>query len=800
MKFSHGAWQWANGVEPVAVRRVYDHRTDGDALLITALDRHGDKGSQRFDGVVLDLRITSPMPDVIRVQASHHRPAETGVTKFDLDYDLRADGVRIEDHADHLLFTSGRLSVRFNKNSWEMTFLDGTSVVTRAGHEGLALMRVAGQGNYLSQRLSMAVGECLYGMGERFGPLVKNGQSVRIWNEDGGTASDLAYKNVPFYLSSRGYGLLVNSPGDVQFEVGTERVSQVQFSVPGESFDYYVFLGPDPKDVLDKYTRLAGRPALPPAWSFGLWLSTSFTTHYDEQTVNAFIDGMAERGIPLSVFHFDCFWMKERRWCDFKWDTDAFPDPEGMLRRLKAKGLKICVWINPYISQLSEMFDEGRANGYLLKRRDGSVYQIDQWQPGMAIVDFTNPWAVEWYCGKLAALLDMGVDCFKTDFAERIPLDVVYHDGSDPSLMHNYYAYLYNKCVFDLVEGHHGKNEAMVFARSGTAGCQKFPVHWGGDCEATFESMAEDLRGGLSFCLSGNAFWSHDIGGFSGKANASLYKRWVAFGLLSTHSRLHGSESYRVPWLFDEESVDVMRHFVHLKNSLFPYLFAASHDAAMHGWPVMRAMMLEFPNDPNCLHLDRQYLLGSSLLVAPVFRQDDVAEYYLPEGRWTHWQSGLVIDGGQWHREKLGFMDVPLFARENSVIPTSANHDAPLWHAKDELLLQLFQIADASDQLVAAAASNGDGVSTFRCARDGRRITVRRESGSANQVSTLLRSVHVRPERVQGGQAMDHDRRGLFVRWTDVAVPLVIHLPSEEDVAPTRSTAVKRHDAVLSAT
>ena len=238
---------------------------------------------------------------------------------------------------------------------------------------------------------------------------------------------------------------------------------------------------------------------------------------------------MADRGIPLSVFHFDCFWMRERHWSDFEWDPAAFPDPAGMLKRLKARGLRICVWINSYIAQMSRLFPEGRDKGYFLKRLDGSVYQRDAWQPGMALVDFTNPDAVAWFQSHLKRLMDMGVDCFKTDFAELIPLDVVYHDGSDPERMHNLYSYLYNQCVFELVERERGVGEAMVFARSGTTGSQKFPVHWGGDCWSTFEAMAEDLRGGLSFCSSGPAFWSHDIGGFEGTANPANYKRWVAF-------------------------------------------------------------------------------------------------------------------------------------------------------------------------------------------------------------------------------------------------------------------------------
>ena len=245
--------------------------------------------------------------------------------------------------------------------------------------------------SYVFERLDLGVGELVYGLGERFTAFTRNGQSVEIWNRDGGTSTEQAYKNIPFFLTNRGWGVLVNQPDRVSFEVGSEFVSKVGFSVEGESLSYFLIDGPTPKDVLDRYTRLTGRPALPPAWSFGLWLTTSFTTEYDEKTVNGFVDGMRERDIPLHVFHFDCFWMRAQHWCDFEWDPVAFPDPEAMLARLKAKGLHICVWINPYIAQRSRLFDEGKAKGYLLKRPDGSVWQWDHWQSGMGYVDFTNP-------------------------------------------------------------------------------------------------------------------------------------------------------------------------------------------------------------------------------------------------------------------------------------------------------------------------------------------------------------------------------------------------------------------------
>jgi alpha-D-xyloside xylohydrolase len=347
---------------------------------------------------------------------------------------------------------------------------------------------------------------------------------------------------------------------------------------------------------------------LPPAWSFGLYLSTSFLTEYDEKTVTTQLNGMAQRDIPVSVLHFDCFWMRAYAWTNFTFDPKNFPDPEHFLGRLHQRGIKVCVWINPYIAQDSDVFDEAADNGYLIHRLDGSVWQGDNWQAGMGVVDFTNPDAVKWYQGQLIRLLDMGVDTFKTDFGERIPWENVrFHNGMDPRAGHNYYALLYNRAVFNAIADKRGPNEAAVFARAATAGGQTMPVHWGGDCESTWAGMSQSLRGGLSLGLSGFGFWSHDIGGFvaeglhdSTAPAAAIYKRWVQFGLLSSHSRLHGSHSYRVPWLVDEEACRVLSKFSQLKNALMPYIFAQAIDCQRNGLPMLRAMVVEFPNDRTC--------------------------------------------------------------------------------------------------------------------------------------------------------------------------------------------------------
>lgn len=346
----------------------------------------------------------------------------------------------------------------------------------------------------------------------------------------------------------------------------------------------------------------------------------------------------------------------------------------------------------------------------------------------MGVVDFTNPAACAWYKGHLLHLVGMGVDCFKTDFGERIPVrDVAYFDGSDPVRMHNYYAQLYNQLVFETLEEARGRGEAVVFARSATAGGQKYPCHWGGDNFATYVSMAETLRGGLSLAMCGFGFWSHDISGFEDTAPAHVYKRWCAFGLLSTHSRLHGSSSYRVPWLFDEEAVDVLRHFARLKCRLMPYLFAMSVAAHETGVPVLRPMVLEFPSDPACRTLDRQYMLGDSLLVAPVMREDGAVEYYLPEGRWTHLLDGRVQEGGHWLRESYDFFSLPLWVRENTLLPWGGHDDRPDYDYLDGLSVRpffvqpgaAFTVYDASGRPAAQIrAAHHNGAAAIECDHD----------------------------------------------------------------------------------
>lgn len=726
MKFTDGYWQMRPGIMPHYAAQVHEVTLENDAITFYAatgkLQRRGDT----VNLPMLTVCFSSPMENVVSVQIVHHKgrsPRRPGFSFFPQP----APKIWIVNDEHSTTLTSGQLSVRVQKgDNWLVEYIGNDQILTSSGWHAVGFVDTS-EGRFMHEQLSLGVRECVYGLGERFTAFVKNGQVVDIWNQDGGTNSEQAYKNIPFYLTNRGYGVFVNHPEQVSFEVASEKVERVQFSVSGETLEYFVIYGPTPKEILERYTALTGRPALPPAWSFGLWLSTSFTTDYDEKTVTHFIDEMAANDIPLHVFHFDCFWMKEFNWCDLQWDSRFFPDPEGMLRRLKSHGLHICVWINPYIAQRSVLFDEAMQKGFLLRKTNGDIWQTDMWQAGMGIMDFTNPEACKWFAEKLRGLLKMGVDTFKTDFGERIPTDVVYHDGSDPIKMHNYYTYLYNKTVFDLLREERGEGEAMVFARSATVGGQQFPVHWGGDCTATFESMAESLRGGLSLGLSGFGFWSHDIGGFEQTASADVYKRWAAFGLLSSHSRLHGSSSYRVPWNYDEEAVRVLSKFTKLKCSLMPYLYRAAIQAHEKGTPMLRAMMLEFPDDPACEHLDLQYMLGDSLLVAPVFSHDGSVQYYVPKGCWTNLLNGNVIEGPRWVKETHDFMSLPLLVLPNSVIPMGNHTDRPDYDYSNGVTLYIYQLEDGKQVSAEIPTLEGKIETRFDVKREGNVINIQRQ-------------------------------------------------------------------------
>ncbi|MBQ7480550.1 MAG: alpha-xylosidase [Lachnospiraceae bacterium] len=740
MKYTEGFWLTSERARIHYASDAYFVEEIPNGMRVVAPTRKINGRGDTLNLPVITIDFTTAGKNIISVRAWHFEAYESGEARFPLNTEPQEYSVKISD--DEAVMTTGDISVVVDRKDFSYSFVTNKgAVITKCGFRNLSYifmdreistmlpqdnyMRQQGK-NYMMNELSLQPGECVYGFGERFTPFVKNGQNIETWNEDGGTASQIAYKSIPFYMTNKGYAVFVDNTDDVSFEVGSEKVECVGFSVPGEELRYYFIYGPDAKDIMKGYTTLTGKPALPPAWSFGLWLSTSFTTNYNEETTSSFIQGMSDRDIPLSVFHFDCFWMKEFHWCDLDWDERVFPDVKGMLKRYHDRGLKICCWINPYVAQGNDFFREGVKNGYFLMRADGKgVKQVDEWQCGMAVIDFTNPAAVKWFTDKLRSILDMGVDCFKTDFGERIPVDVKYHNGADPRSMHNFYTYLYNKAVFGLLKEVKGENEAVLFARSATAGCQQFPVHWGGDCSASYPSMAETLRGGLSFAMSGFSFWSHDISGFEYTASPDLYKRWVAFGLMSTHSRLHGSTSYRVPWLFDEESNDVVRFFTKLKCTMMPYIYAKAVEAHETGVPVMRPMVFEYMDDPACAYLDMQYMLGDALLVAPIFNDKGTVSYYLPEGKWTHLLTGEKREGGRYYSDTYDYFSMPLYVGPDTILIRGNTDNRPDYDYTDNITVHIYELEDGHTATADIVNTDGRKVNSITAVRCGNEISVK---------------------------------------------------------------------------
>ncbi|KAL4925268.1 glycosyl hydrolases family 31-domain-containing protein [Aspergillus undulatus] len=680
VKFSHGCWHpaadtlidWA--VETISSKPI-NHQ--GDTLNNPNLSHFLD----------------SPIDNVLHLSSTHWKTKKS-VTQgphFELFPGEKPDRVstaHTQKTAESLNLEEGQqtASVDTCPKSFDISFEARGRLLTRLGWRSVGYVKqgttaLHPRANYLDSnrgqrwviyQLHLGFGDHVYGLGERFDRFATNGQSIQIWNEDGGTGSELTYKNIPFFMASAGYGVFIPTSNFISFEIQSERTTRFNIAVPVRLVAMYLVYGPNPKSIIERYTTITGIPALPPAWTFGLWLSTSFTTGYDEGTITSFLDGMAEHDIPFSVFHFDCFWMPGFKWCEYEFDKDNFPDAKGQLQRIKSRGIHIhivCVWINPYTVQESSIFDEAADNGYLLKRTDGRVWQYGFWQAGMEFVDFANPDACRWYQGKLQALIDMGVDSFKTDFGERIPTgDVVYSDGSSPEKMHNYYPFLYNKVTIEVLERNFGQHKATLFARSATAGCQRFPVHWGGDPYSNFEAIAETLRGGMSLTLCGFGYWAHDIGGFESKPDPALLKRWNAFGLFSSHSRLHPSGSFRVPWLIDKTG-----------------------EADKTGVRMLRAPFLEYPDDPIAWHLDTQYFFGQSLLVAPIFNVHGEAQYYIPSGEWYGILDGKMRSGGRYVTEKHDFFSLPVLLWPGSAIFPSGHEDLDSvmydWSKEVELLV-----------------------------------------------------------------------------------------------------------------
>ncbi len=670
------------------VTHLKDWKQTGDVVQITAGTAHGQNARMSFQALTPEIwHITFRPLDAQLIPT----PIVVGISENPVE-------IQVNESEGEFTVTGPCLALQIDRDPWQLHFRDSNGIdVLRENPsdiDGLGRPFVLPLGfasdaaglNLVTASFHLRPDEHFFGLGEKFTPLDKVGQRIVSWTQDAfGSTSERSHKNIPFLMSTRGYGLLLNSGARITWDMGVTSCQSYTVAVEAESFDAYVIYGSSMEAILERYTLLTGRSPVPPKWTFGLWLSST-GAYRDQATIERLVDGLETHNIAADVIHVDTWWMKWRTYCDFRWDRIAFPDVEGFIAGLKQKGLKISLWEHPYISVESDLFEVGKENGYFLKRPNGEVYVIDyglslaprpdgviriatadtSWNAQVAIIDLTNPRAYAWFQDLHRPVLRMGVDAFKTDFGEDVPPDAVFSSGQTGETMHNLYPLLYNQCVYEVTQQELGYG--MVWSRSGTAGNQRYPVCWSGDPAADFDSLACTIRGGLSIGLSGVPFWSHDIGAYRGMPSSRLYVRWAQFGLFCSHSRMHG-DSAREPWFFDQKIVDIVRDYVNLRYSLFPYLYSSSHEASRTGMPVIRAMPLMFPQDSNTYGQDLQYMFGPWLLVAPIYDEGDSRRVYLPEGEWVDYWTRQIHRGPISITVNAPLNILPLFVRRGAIIP-----------------------------------------------------------------------------------------------------------------------------------
>lgn len=521
-------------------------------------------------------------------------------------------------------------------------------------------------------------GERLFGCGEHFGRLDKRGQKVGLWTQDShGTQTGEMYKPVPFYLSDRGYGVFVHGSTPMVFDFGCDYDEAQVLYTGEEALDLFVFLG-TPGEILTAYTGLTGRSPRPPLWSFGLWMSR--ITYNSEAQAREIAASLRSHRVPCDVIHLDTGWFEHDWRCDYEFSKTRFKDPKRMISDLKADGFRICLWQLPYFTPPNRLHGEIVEKGLAVRSPGGGLPADD------AVLDFSNPKTVAWYQEKLAGLLKLGVGAIKVDFGEAAPLDGLYASGRTGWHEHNLYPLRYNRAAADVTRNVNGTD--LIWARSAWAGSQRYPLHWGGDAEATDGGMAGTLRGGLSFGLSGFSYWSHDAGGFFPATPKALYRRWYPFTLLSSHCRCHGLPPTE-PWEFGPDFLEEFRRGTELRYRLIPYLWAQAAECSKRGHPMLRPLFFEFPGDPGSWTIEDEYLLGSDLLVAPLVEEGGERDVYLPPGEWVDVQEGKAVAGAGWTRLKAGPVPVILLARGGRAIPTvepAAHTGAQDW-GKVEVIL-----------------------------------------------------------------------------------------------------------------
>ncbi len=628
----------------------------------------------------------------------------------------KSDDWKMTEADGKVTYTSTAGRVEIAKDPWQIRFYDAAGKLltqtqslkdpdTFSAPTPFSFVRRARDlGHSMAASFRLAPDEKIFGCGESFTRLDKRGQKIVLYVRDAmGAQSQRMYKPIPFFLSSRGYGMFVHTSAPTTFDFGQDFDQSNVIYTGDDELDLFVFLG-EPKQVLEEYTGITGRSPVPPLWSFGLWMSR--ITYNSEEQVRDVAAKLREHKIPADVIHLDTGWFETDWQCDFKFAKSRFADPAKMMSDLKKNGFHISMWQLPYFTSKNALFPEAAEKGYFVKNFGGQLPNED------GIVDMSNPAAQAWYEGLLAGLLKLNIGAIKVDFGEDAPLDGIYASGRTGWYEHNLYPLRYNKIVSDLTDKI--KGERIIWARSAWAGSQRYPLHWGGDAENTDSAMAASLRAGLSFGLSGFTYWSNDAGGFVGKAPRDLYRRWLPFSALISHTRCHGAPP-REPWEYDEAFTDDFRRTMELRYQLIPYIYAEARDSSDHGYPMIRALFFEFPDDPTSWLIEDEYMLGPNLLVAPLFTEGDSRNVYLPPGDWIDFQTGKSYAGGKWNEIPAGPVPIVVLARGGSAIPLAAvaqSTDKIDW---DNLELRIF---GSDDTAIGRVALPEGSVHELKLSRD----------------------------------------------------------------------------------
>ncbi len=542
-------------------------------------------------------------------------------------------------------------------------------------HDALGLAYVERDGAPATATLSVHAtpDEVFAGTGERFSKMDLSGHTFQLKNQDGqGVNNRRCYKNIPFYLSSDSYGAFFHTSAYLKLSLADHSTRSVQWLSELPFLDLFLIGGDAPEEILRGYRRLTGFPPMPPLWSFGTWMSRM--TYFSADEVSEICKRMRTEGYPCDVIHLDTGWFETDWLCEWKFNKARFPDPKKFIGELKADGYRVSLWQLPYVAEEAEQLEEAKANNYIApltkkQESEGSNFSALDYA---GTIDFTYPAATKWYKGLLKNLLDMGVVCIKTDFGENIHMDATYHAMS-PELLNNLYALLYQKAAYEVTKEVTG--EGIVWARAGWAGCQRYPLHWGGDSACSWDGMAGSLKGGLHIGLSGFAFWSHDVPGFhsvpdfmNGVVPEDLYVRWTQFGVFSSHIRYHGT-SKREPWHFPNIA-GIVKRWWELRYALIPYVLEQSKKATETGYPVLRALVFHHPDDKMCWHIDDEYYFGDDFLVAPVMNSENRRDVYLPAGQWVNFFDGTPVEGGRWLKGyECPLQEMPVWVKAGAKIP-----------------------------------------------------------------------------------------------------------------------------------